>query len=156
MELPPPITLPPNWNARKDFAYFEDRWNPNPSYTEVLWYKMRFHNGFFKFTLTRTLQYLYRRNAKCVQIEPSCLSVAEKIEILFELAEVAPAVQLYRQGLLDNLRNCQFAESERQRIVRAHRLAGQLDEIMRIETKDYDPSGRAYIDSWHDEERLPE
>ena len=136
---------------------FEDRWQPRPSYTDALWGAMRFHHGVFARTLDESLRYLRRRDATLVHVEPRCLTPAEKIGVLLEVARSGASVAGYRERLVAALTACESAESERQRVVREYRLAGEhawmypvveaidrigdaafeLDETMYCENEDY-------------------
>ena len=87
-----PISLPANWNEEKDCAYFEDRWEPAPSYTDALWWWMRFHHGDYVQTLDVALRYFRRHDATLVDTDLGCLTSHEKVTILLEIAGSSPRV----------------------------------------------------------------
>lgn len=118
---------------------------------------MRFHHGVFVRTLDSTLDYLRRRDATLVHVEPRCLSPAEKIEALLEIARASTVVAGYRERFVEALVECEFAEGERRRVLGEYRRAGEhawmypvveaidligdaaflLDEAMLCENTDY-------------------
>ncbi len=118
-----PIVLPAGWDAQKDCEHFEERWDPDPTYAKGLWRMMRFHFGYFATTLDASLYYFGRKDATLVHVEPRCLSTAEKIEILQEVARTSELVAHYRDRLIEDLRHCEISENERQRVLREYRLA---------------------------------
>lgn len=152
-----PISLPAGWDAARDCAYFEERWEPVPSYTEALWEWMRFHHGNHVRALDLALCYFRRHDARLVDTDPGCLTPGEKIAILQEIAATSPRVAGYRGRLLEALAECAFAQAERGRVLEEYRLAGEhawmypvieaidylggsaleLEETMACETEDF-------------------
>jgi hypothetical protein len=122
-----PITIPPDWDAEKDCEYVEKNLysaDPASSYTTALWDAMRFHYGEFVHTLNASLAYFCRHDARLTRIEPSCLTAAETIAALIEVAKTSNLVASCRERLLEVLAACEFTEAERHRILKAYRLAG--------------------------------
>ncbi len=167
-----PIIVPTGWDAQRDCDYFEARWRPDPTCTDVLWRMMRFHFGVFQSTLDAGLYYFQRKDATLVHIEPRCLTPLEKIEVFFEVARTSYYVASFKERLLEDLQACDFTERERQRVLREYRLARDgawmypvielidylggcgvhLDETMQCETEDYREVKRDFLDERGSEE----
>ena len=118
------ITLPPRWNARKDCRHFAERWDPDPSYTEALWERARFHHRNFLHAIERALRCAGACDATLTHIEPCCLTPAEKIDIVLGSVRSRPRVFVDPGRMLKYLLAGQFVEKERARVLREYRLAG--------------------------------
>ena len=152
-----PISVPAGWDGEKDCTHFEERWEPVPSYATALWEWMRYHYGEYVQTLDAASRYFRQKDATLVDVDLRCMTPLEKIAALLEIAKGSRQVAPYRSRLLEDLSDCQLAETERERVVKEYRLAGDhawmypvieavdylgtaaflLEETMACENEDY-------------------
>ncbi len=152
-----PISLPASWDAARDCAYFDERWDAVPSYAAALGEWMRFHHGAHVRTLNTALRYFRGHDADRADMALGGLTPGEKVALLQEIAARSPRVAAYRPRLLETLVGSAFAEAERVRVLGEYLRAGEhawmypvieaidyvgtaaveLDETLNCETEDY-------------------